>query len=107
MEDYDTVGTKSPNWNDDAREALSLLASLRAHEEAEDKTPQLVSRLDRLHESNCTDPFIQYLYLRYIYGMPSTPEAGKLYADVADKMMSRRLRLGAQLLCRLARRRGP
>lgn len=87
---YERLGKHSPQWDEPAKSALSLMAAARAGDAGvppgwQGKIATLArSALDK----GCTDPLIQYVAVRYRVGdaKQSDAENAKIFRKVAEQM---------------------
>ncbi len=65
--DYDRVGSRNPNWDRPAREALTLFAEMRSHKRMADELldKRMLVLLGEAMNAGCDDPMVKYLALRY------------------------------------------
>ncbi len=89
VEAYNKVGRQDAKWDSDARVALDAFA--RMHSVTNGSTAEYFKELDKalrkLSAEGCDDPFIRYLFLRFVYSdSHSSAENAKEFVEVAKTL---------------------
>jgi hypothetical protein len=87
---YDTIGSRNPKWDQDAREALSRFAeiSTASADQSEILTELIGDATDNAVTAGCDDPMILSLHVRYSSAVHSKPLSDRqdLYRGAADQL---------------------
>jgi len=86
VEAYNSVGSKSEQWNEEATNCLKTFATIRAvtNGSSTELINQLTAGLTRLDARKCKDPLIRYLYAKFVYSQShSSPENALAFEHVA------------------------
>ncbi len=91
VEAYDRAGSRNPNWDEDAREALEAFALLRSpgvsHSNRVASVQAVWDRVNAAIQNGCDDPMVRYLYVRdHISQMAPKDETGRELREAADKL---------------------
>lgn len=84
---YDSVGKTSSKWDAEARDCLTEFATKAAATNLGVDMAGMKAKLNHLHELECTDPMINYLYARFVFSdTHSGAECAEEFGKVASAL---------------------
>lgn len=90
LEAYERIGTKNPQWNDAARDALTRYANFLAGTSNDECNDELKDAFQKALSAGCTDPLVVYFGLRLECYPPETSsiDLAKLYATAEERLQA-------------------
>ncbi len=91
VEAYNSVGSKSPVWNQAATNCLEIFAEIRAitNGSSAELINKLATGLAKLNASKCNDPLIDYLYTKAVYCQSHSPSENALAFEHAASALEK------------------